>query len=216
MTTPSPALGRAFALILAAAAAALTASAARAADFSDPTWPCVQRKVPNLSWGMMWTGMPIDDSLGDWRADPAVAELAPVLAVRRTPMEEAERLIADFAGRLSEEAAPERLALLFKGVFGLIDAERSKIVGGIGRYAQKQIALSEEIDAMRAELAELEAVEDPSFDQQDRMEELQDKILWSTRIYDERQQSLTYVCESPVLMEKRVFALAREIMSHLP
>jgi hypothetical protein len=35
-------------------------------------------------------------------------------------------------------------------------------------------------------------------------------------VFDERKQSLTYVCESPVILEKRAFAIARAIMRHLP
>ena len=101
-------------LAAAVLATALGAAPALAASSDDPTWPCVQRKVPNLSWGMMWTGMPIDDSLGDWRADEAVARIAPELALRRTPMEEAEAMIARFAEGLDDEAG-RRLALLFKG-----------------------------------------------------------------------------------------------------
>jgi hypothetical protein len=201
--------------LLAAALAAFLALPAAAADFSDPDWPCIQRKVPNLSWGMMWTGLPIDESLGDWREDEAVRGLVPTLAVRRTPMEEAEARIAGFAEDLGQEA-DRRLALLFKGVFELIDRERAQIVSGIGRYARKQQALADRIDAARAELAELRALEEPDFDQQDRMEELEDRIKWDTRVFDERKQSLTYVCESPVILEKRAFAIARAIMRHLP
>lgn len=197
------------------ALALLTALPAAAASSDDPSWPCVQGKVERLSWGMMWTGMPLDGSLGDWREDAEIARLAPVLAARRTPMDEAKEKITAFAEGL-EEAPERRLALLFKGVFELIDGERREIVDGVARYAEKQTALADKIDAMRVELDELEALEDPSFDQQDRIEELKDEIKWSTRIYDERRQSLTYVCESPVILEKRVFALARAIMTHLP
>ena len=47
------------------------------------------------------------------------------------------------------------------------------------------------------------------------MLKVEEKLLWDTRIFDEREQSLTYVCESPVLLEQRLFALAREIMAQL-
>jgi len=196
-------------------AAVLAAAPAAGASFDDPSWPCVQRKVVHLSWGMMWTGMPIDDALGDWRDDPEIRRLAPVLALRRTPMDRAESLIARFAEDL-DTARDRRLALLFKGAFSLIDRERAEIVGGIGRYAEKQTSLAASIDTMRTDLARLEAIESPDFDQQDRIEELRDTIKWNTRIYDERRQSLTHVCESPVILEKRAFSLARAIMAHLP
>ena len=57
--------------------------------------------------------------------------------------------------------------------------------------------------------------EDGTAEQQTRRAELEEQILWDSRIYDERERSLTYICEQPVLLEQRIFALAREIMNHL-
>ena len=48
-----------------------------AADFSDPDWPCIQRKVPNLSVGQMWSGPIIPEAdMKNWRSDGDVAALA--------------------------------------------------------------------------------------------------------------------------------------------
>ena len=51
-----------------------------------------------------------------------------------------------------------------------------------------------------------------SFDAIDAEEEKRD---WDTRIFEERRQMLTAVCESPVLLERRLFELARMIQSRL-
>jgi hypothetical protein len=65
---------------------------------------------------------------------------------------------------------------------------------------------------LQQELAALEAKgEEKSNDEWDRMEELQDIVTWDARIYTERAQSLTFVCETPVLLEKRAFALAKAV-----
>ena len=32
---------------------------------------------------------------------------------------------------------------------------------------------------------------------------------WDERIHTDRQRSLTYVCETPVLLEKRLYAIAQ-------
>lgn len=184
-----------------------------AAGFDDPTWPCVQRKVSQLSIAQMWTG----DILEPGQiaaADEPVQVLAAALAVRRTSLEEAEALIDVFARAAGEDRAA-RLTLLFALVFERIDAERSQLVGGIGRYAGKQAGLAARIDAQNEALVALDAKEDKSNDDYDRLEELADKIEWDTRIFEERQQSLTYVCETPVLLEKRAFALARMIMERM-
>ncbi|MFK8252159.1 hypothetical protein [Ancylobacter terrae] len=37
--------------------------------------------------------------------------------------------------------------------------------------------------------------------------------MWDTRIYDTRTQAVTAVCESPVILEQRAFALARAIQN---
>ncbi len=201
--------------LIAAAALSLfiaVPSAPHAADFSDPDWPCIQRKVLHLSTGQMWAGPALaDDALSTWRKDEDVKLLAPALAVRRTKMSEAEELIAAFAAAAGPEK-DTRLSLLFAGAFNLIDRERSEIITGIARYANKQTGLTDKIDQEQKELSVLLAEDPPNYD---RIEELEDAIAWDTRIYQDRSQSLTYVCETPVILEKRAFALARAIMGHL-
>lgn len=195
-------------------ALALGIATPAAAFDPNPDWPCVQRKVTRLSWGQMWSGPPLPEQ-PVWREDAEVRSLVARLSARRTPMEEVERLVADL-GPSETRSRDERLVLLFAGTFAEIDRERTRIVEGIERYARKQRALSERIDEDRAEIAELEAsVEPDDFDALDRLEERQDKLTWDTRIYDERRQSLTYVCETPVILEKRIFAISRIIQGEL-
>lgn len=188
---------------------ALAAASTGAAQPVDPDWPCVQRKVPSLSIGQMWSG-PMPE--GDWREDPAIGELAPALAARRNPIEEVEARVDEFAAAMPESERAERLAELFAGVLETIDAERGQLIGGIGRYARNQTALSERIEAMQGELADLNAAPEKDFD---RIEELQDTLAWDTRIFRDRAQALTYVCETPVLLEQRAFAIARLIAARL-
>jgi len=186
---------------------------AEAATFNDPTWPCIQRKVSNLSIGQMWTGDILEpEQVAE--ADEKLDVLAAALAVRRTSLEEAEQLVDDFAKAAGADKA-QQLTLLFALVFERIDTERSQLIGGIGRYAGKQAGLADRINTQNEELVALEAKEDKSNDEFDRMEEVADKVDWDTRIFDERQQSLIYVCETPVLLEKRAFALARIMMGRI-
>ena len=185
------------------------------ADFSDPDWPCVQRKVPHLSVGQMWAGPLISEQdLKDWRKDADASALAPAIALRRTSEEEAASLIDTFAQRLNGDKS-RKLSLLFAGAFALIERERSQIISGIGRYARTQTALTRAIETSQNTLTDLTAIENPDFATQDQIEELQDKIQWDTRIFKDRQQSLSYVCETPVILERRAFGLARTIMEKL-
>jgi hypothetical protein len=180
-----------------------------AAQPQDPDWPCVQRKVQHLSIGMMWAG-PIPEDMSAWRDDPEIAALAPRLAARRTALPEVEAAI----GRFAEDAGKDALPVLFAGIFEIIDDERSRIVEGVTRFARKQQALSARIDAAQSEIvAASGAVAADDYDEFDRIEEMQDALAWDVRIYEERQRSLTYVCESPVLLEQRAFAIARIVMA---
>lgn len=179
------------------------AGLATAADQSDPDWPCVQRKVPRLSAGQMWPGPPAE---GNWEDDPAISRLAGVMAARRTTLDEVRALAADYGAEIEPSSRPARMALLFAGVLDRIDTERRAIMGGISRYAHRQVALSDAVKAKETALAELRA--DPEADP-DAVEEAQDNVNWDIRVFRERSQSLTYVCETPVLLEQRAFAIAR-------
>ncbi|RYI14311.1 MAG: hypothetical protein EON48_11985, partial [Acetobacteraceae bacterium] len=44
----------------------------------------------------------------------------------------------------------------------------------------------------------------------------EEKLDWDVRIFTDRQAQLTYVCETPVILEQRAFALGRAIAGHLP
>ncbi|MFB2533304.1 hypothetical protein ACEYYB_13105 [Paracoccus sp. p4-l81] len=186
-----------------------TGVAHAAADPSDPNWPCIQRKVPRLSVGALWTG-PVPDAASDAAAKtPAVQALADRLALRRTPMDQAEAAIADFA----QTADAATLTGLFQAVFDRIDTHRARLIDGIDRYAIGQQALATRLEQGRAQMSQLEAAAKPDFDAIDAAEK---QLDWDTRIFDERRQSLTYVCETPVILEQRAYALSRAIAAHLP
>jgi hypothetical protein len=189
--------------------ALLLTSPAQAEGSGDPSWPCIQRKQPHLSIGQLWPGPPPDDAVTELAQRPDIAALAQVLEQRRVSLEEAEAQIAAFA----EGASAEELTALFLAVFDRIDPYRSRIMSGIARYAEKQRVLSDQIEARRAEMARLSAAETPDFDKLDAEEE---KLDWDVRIFTERQAQLTYVCETPVILEQRAFALGRAIAGHLP
>lgn len=202
--------------ILARAAVALLCAAwattAAAADPEDPDWPCIQRKVPKISAGMVWAGPPLEDLQTDWRQDIEVSQLAGTIARRSVPIEEAERQIADFAATLGD-ARSETLTLLFDATLSIINNERGSLIAGIGRYARRQAALAERIRGLTETLHGLPA--DGGAESRTQREELQEALVWDTRIFEEREQSLKYVCEQPVMLEQRVFQLARAIMAQL-
>lgn len=190
-----------------ALALSVATNQALAADFSDPTWPCIQRKVERLSLGLMWPEPAEAIILSDTQK-PAIKELAAALSLQRVDMEYAGQMVADFAQAHGTER--DLMQAVFSEVFDTISKRRSRIINGIGNVSTGQIALAERIDATRSEMDRLMDADAPDYDAVDALEE---QLDWDDRIYRERQQSVTYLCESPVLLEKRLFALANLLQS---
>jgi hypothetical protein len=183
-----------------------------AADPEDKDWPCIQRKVPEVSAGMVWAGPPVEGLDEEWRQDEQITALAKHISARSMAFEDAQVEIDSFASALGGEKA-QKLTLLFAATLDTINRERNAIIGGIQRYTRRQTQLAERIQRQTAELNQFPA--DAGEDQQAKRLELEERQLWDTRIFEERERSLTYICEQPVILEQRLFALAREMMGHL-
>lgn len=181
---------------------------ALAATAEAPDWPCVQRLVPEIAAGMIWAGPPLE-SVGEGVDDPSLDRLAGDLAARRVPLEEATERVEAFAANLPENQRNQKLTRLFAEMLDIINRDRGSIIRGIKKYAGGQRALAERISAKNARLSELGA------DQILERDALMAERDWDLRIYDDRRSSLTYLCEQPVLLEQRAFALARAIAGHL-
>jgi hypothetical protein len=110
---------------------------------------------------------------------------------------------------LPADASAEALTMLFAGALETINRDRASLISGIKRFARQQRSLSESIAATNAALRELR--QDGTGEQASRLDELEQRRTWEMRIFDEREDSLTYLCEQPVLLERRAFALARHI-----
>lgn len=185
-----------------------TAMATSGAANTDPDWPCIQRKVPELSLGQIWNGPELPASAEDWQKDPDIAALVPELAARRVPIAEAQKEIRDFAATLPGEKRREPLLTLVQGLFDHMNRERSQVISGIGRYARNQVQLA---SRLRKEASELDALRAKADASATEITDRTDKLNWETRIFEERVQSLTYVCEVPTLIEQRLYALAKTV-----
>ncbi len=177
----------------------------------DPDWPCVQRKMPTIGAGAVWSGPGLEEA-GPWGSDFEAAALAQKLASRRTPVRDIEALVEDFA----KEAGPDRshrLTRVFVGSLELINTERQRIIRGIERYSVGQRRLAERIREMADRVTAIK--DSPNTTPSKEFEELEQQFAWDKRIFEERSQALEYVCESPVLLEQRLFEIARQIQARL-
>lgn len=176
-------------------------------------WPCVQREVPQISAGMVWTGDPVDPEDRSWSSMPKISAVVQQLTSRRNGVDKALEIIDSFAEGLKEDRS-ELLRAVFVGTFQHINSERRKIMGGIKRYARRQAALADQIREKSLREARLSQKKSTLSDaEKQKLSELSEEITWDTRIYEEREQSLKYVCETPVLLEQRLFQIGRHISS---
>jgi hypothetical protein len=199
---------------LAAVAAVLAALPlpAFAADPRFPDWPCVQARVPSLSVASVWTGPPLDDVLSTWQSDPQIVDLVARVTVRRTPLEEAERAVADFIQNAGEDKQ-QKAKLLVAGLFDTLNRERLEVVNGLERLTRRQRDFVSGIEADAAQLREVQAKPDGD---QKQIADLTNRVEWGTRIFDDRRKSVRFACEVPTIIEKRFFSLTRAVQRVLP
>jgi len=184
---------------------------------ADPDWPCAQRKVSTLGYGSFWTG-PDLAAAGEWGNDREAAQFARKLASRRTELNDVDGLIDEFIKDIKDkDEKDKRLTRVFAGVFEVINGERNTIVSGIVRYAQGQQRLAQRIREEADKISETREgpAEDATKVATKEGTDLENSFNWDRRIFDERNKSVTYVCEVPTLLEQRLGEIARKIQAKL-
>ena len=178
-----------------------------ALDPRYPDWPCQQLKVPGIAIASVWNGPPIEIGDGAKPIDAKQAELVSRLAARRTPIEDARKLIADYIVGTDAEKQ-EKAKTLFASLYSTLNAQRDEVMNGIERFSRKQKAAADDI---RAEAQKLREMQDKSDADPAQNEELVSRLAWQTRIFEDRRKSTSYVCDVPVMIEKRLFDLGNAI-----
>lgn len=200
-----------FAFRIAVALVACLARPAFALDPRYPDWPCQQLKVPGISVASVWTGPSIEGIDKADPSDPRQSEIVARLAARRTPMEDARKLIADFVVGTNDEKQ-QKAKSLFAALYSRLNAQRDEVMNGIERFSRKQKAMAEQI---RGETRQMRELQDKPDADQAQSDELANRLSWQTRIFEDRRKSTSYVCDVPVLIEKRLFDLGSAIQNVL-
>jgi hypothetical protein len=183
---------------------------AYAADSRYPDWPCTQAKVPEISIAAVWAGPPLDDVSGKWKNDAKVSALVARLAARRTPLEEAQKAITEYLNGAADKTASGKL--LFAGLFDSLNAQRSQVLNGLERVTRKQ---REAADKIRSDTLALQAQQGETPPDQAKVDELGNQLVWQTRIFEDRQRIVKFVCEVPTAIDQRLFALGRTIQQEI-
>jgi hypothetical protein len=179
---------------------------------TDPDWPCQQIKTPTFSLASIWAGPQLDLDSQSWRNERDVADLKAQMAQRRVPIADVEAAITDLKAKAGPDANA-KLLRAFAAAFVDLSQQRSQIIDGLDRIGRRQKAMADRIRA------ENEAVQKSS----DRNNEGdaspggngQERLLWDLRIFNDRRQTVTYVCEAPTLIEQRIGEVARAVQKAL-
>jgi hypothetical protein len=198
-----------FSRCIVVAVAACWTQSVFALDPRYPDWPCQQLKVPGIAIASVWTGPSIEIGDAAKPTDPKQAELMSRLAARRTPIEDARKLIADYVVGTNAEKQ-EKATTLFAALYSTLNAQRDEVMNGIERFSRKQKAAADDI---REQAQKLREMQDKSTADQAQTEDLASRLAWQTRIFEDRRKSTSYVCDVPVLIEKRLFDLGNAIQA---
>ncbi|MDJ0931730.1 hypothetical protein [Breoghania sp.] len=142
-----------------------------------------------------------------WANDGEVARLGTQIAARRIPLATAGKRVNAFARGLDTKH-DERLTALFGRTLQIINADRASLIAGIKHFARKQAALTARVRESRVALKS-DTLSD------EKRAGLEQILAWDLRIYEDREKLQKYLCEQPVLLEQRAFALGRIIGAHL-
>ena len=167
--------------------------------------------MPTISAGAVWSGPDLAGA-GEWGKDFEAAALAQKLASRRTSLEEADQLIDAFANATQDKA--QRLTRVFAGVLGA-DQHRARSRPARHRALCPRPAPPRRPGSGR-ERPDSAVKDSPGAVTTRTAARSKASSAWDRRIFEERSQALTYVCEAPVLLEQRLFEIARRIQARLP
>jgi len=146
--------------------------------------------------------------VGEWRADPEVADLVGRLAPRKVTTKEGLAAIAEFATKVTADR-PRRLALVFRGLLEQTDSERSALIEQLKEIGRRQRELADLVARLAAELDAIPP--DASGDAAARRVDLQQRHNFTARNFEEIQRTIRYACETPVALEARLGAWARAL-----
>lgn len=198
------------AILLSTFALAAASTAARAADPRYPNWPCAQAKVPEISLAAVWAGPALDDVQSKWKDDAKISALVAKLSARKTPLDEAEKSVKEFLAASADKTATAKL--LFAGLFDTLNAQRSQVMNGLERVSRKQ---RDAADKIREETIALQALQSATPRDEAKIEALSNELIWKTRIFEDRNKVVRFVCEVPTTIDQRLFALGRVIQQEM-
>jgi hypothetical protein len=193
-----------------------TAAAAAAADTTSE-WPCVYRKVPELSAAAIWDGPAITDTTS-WRKDDDIRKLSQYVVSRRVKEEDAEAAIKKYADGIPADTRDAKLVELFSAVLTRTNEDRRVVMSGIERFNKRQHERAKEIEkeglALPPDTIATDVGQEPA-GEVNKLNDAEEKYKWEVRAFQEKQANIPIACEIPQLIDERAGALARAIRGQM-
>jgi hypothetical protein len=189
-----------------------------AEDPNASEWPCVYRKVPELSAAAIWDGPAITDTTS-WRKDEKVRKLSEYLVSRRIKEPDAEAAIKKYADSLPADTRDAKLTELFAAVLTRTNENRKIVMSGIERFNKRQHERAKAIEKEGLTLppdtqAAAQSQEMPA-GEVSKLSDAEDKYAWEVRVFQEKQANIPIACEIPELIDQRAGDLARAIRAQM-
>jgi hypothetical protein len=181
-------------------------------------WPCIYRKVPELSAAMIWDGPAITDTTS-WYKDDAIRKLSQYVISRRVKMEEVDAAIKKYAASLPADQHDAKLTELFAAVLTRTNQDRKTVMKGIEKFHERQVERSKAIEneALELQPEEQARAEDPTADAgvAGQGSDAEEKYKWEVRAFQEKQANIPIACEIPQLIDERAGEVARAIRAEM-
>lgn len=187
-------------------------------ELKKDEWPCIYRKVPQLSAAMIWDGPEITDTTS-WHKDDAIRKLSQYVISRRIKIDEADAAIKKYAAGLPEDQRDAKLTELFSAVLTRTNEDRKTVMNGIEKFHKRQVERSKDIEKEALELQpeEQAAAENPTADVgvAGQASDAEEKYKWEIRAFQEKQANIPIACEIPQLIDERAGEVARAIRAEM-
>jgi len=194
------------------APAAAAAGKEDAKKSGEAEWPCPQKYVADLSWGSIWAGGDLTPALKSWHDNDKLRDIITLLSDDTTTENEAVKAINDFAGSLDGDKK-QQLTELFAGLFETLSNQRTSAQAGIKRFFRRQEKVAARVNEIGADMRALDKKE-VQHDSQEYLD-AKTKLAWTNRVFDERQRLLPYMCDVPLIIERRLGTFARAIQGQI-
>ena len=86
------------------------------------------------------------------------------------------------------------------------------MLNGLERITRKQRDAAQKI---RDDTLALQALQGANPPDSAKIEEMSNQLVWQTRIFEDRRHVIRFVCEVPVALDQRLFALGRVIQQEM-